>query len=157
MYVEEVMSSPVETIGPEDTLNVAVKLMLERGCGCLPVVETDNRLIGILTDRDVCRAAHVIGEALWRLRVADAMTRDVHTTQPRERLQVAEQTMRSRHVRRLPVVQAGRLKGMLSIDDLARAAHKLGTHGSAGPTSEEVLDTLLGVIEHSARQAGSET
>jgi CBS domain-containing protein len=155
MYVEEAMSRPVETIEQEDTLNSATKLMLDRGCGSLAVIDAEGRLIGILTDRDICRTAHVVGEALWRLRVADAMTREVHTVRPRDLLETAAQLMRKNHVRRLPVVEDGRLTGMLSIDDLARAANTVTKTGSAGPTAEEVLRTLLGVIEHPARQTAT--
>jgi CBS domain-containing protein len=147
------MSRPVETIGPEDTLNVAIKLMLDRGCGCLAVVDEQNRLLGILTDRDICRTAHTIGEALWRLRVADAMTRKVHTCRPSDPLESAQRTMCAHHVRRLPVVLDGKLEGMLSIDDLARAAHRLTRRGTVGPTAEEVLATLIAVTDHRARPA----
>src|SRR6516162_8458181 len=94
MDVREIMTSPAFTIGAEDTLNCAAKLMREHALGCLPVVNDDGKLTGIITDRDIALGAHEYGEALWRLRIADSMHIPVYTCHADDDLEVAVKLMR---------------------------------------------------------------
>lgn len=110
------------TCHPEDSLQRAASLMADHDCGCLPVIDADRRVTGVLTDRDVCIAAARGQQALDKLIVGEHMTRHVHTCQPDATLTHACELMRNHRVRRMVVTNAGgRLLGLLSLDDLAHA------------------------------------
>lgn len=122
MKVADVMSSPACTCSAEDPLARAAQIMWERDCGAVPVVDKQGRAIAVVTDRDICMAAFTQGRLVSELRVDQAMSKLVYTCHPEDRLSTAERTMRVHQVRRLPVVDdAGRLLGVLSINDVCRA------------------------------------
>src|SRR5688572_30350025 len=122
MRVSDVMSAPVRTVGPEDTLQAAARVMWKHACGALPVVDGAGHVVGIVTDRDVCLSAMIQEDSVEMLRVAGAMSPVVHACRADETLRHAEDAMRCYQVRRLPVLdQDDRVVGMLSIDDLAVA------------------------------------
>ena len=142
MKIQDVMSAPAQTCRPSSELGVAATTMLETDCGCLPVVDGHGRVVGILTDRDVCLAVAARHKSPWQIPVRDAMTKRVVTCQQTDDVSVALAAMTEHRVRRLPVVDAeGLLKGVLSIDDLIRHA---GT-GRARVAPEALLDTLRAV------------
>jgi CBS domain-containing protein len=142
MDVRELMTSPVRTLTVEDTLNCAAKLMQDHSLGCIPIVDDDGRLAGILTDRDIALAAHASGEALWRLRIADTMHAPVFTCGPGDGVEIAARTMREHRVHRLPVVDAERRPiGLISLDDLAHASRQPMLDPHPGLTSDEIDDT----------------
>jgi CBS domain-containing protein len=122
--VEQLMSRNVATCRPDDRLSRAAQLMWERDCGVVPVTVTDGgteRVVGMVTDRDVCMAAYTQGRPLADVPVATAMSHDVRTCGPTDRIGSALQLMAAAQLRRLPVVDgAGRLLGVLSLADVAR-------------------------------------
>lgn len=131
MKVEKLMVQKVLTCRPEDDLRAAARAMWDGDCGCVPVLDSWSRVIGMLTDRDVCMAAYTQGRGLREILVQDVMTRKVASCKPGDELRVALDTMSTRQVRRLPVLDAeGHLVGLLSLNDLARAAQ--------GPQSREL-------------------
>jgi CBS domain-containing protein len=104
-----------------DTLNTAAQLMWEHDCGAIPVMGDDDRIIGIVTDRDICMAAYTQGRPLYAIPVHDAMAKEVFTCRPDDSVEDAEHLMGEKQVRRLPVLDgAGQLVGMLSVGDIAR-------------------------------------
>jgi CBS domain-containing protein len=106
----------------DDSLNEAAARMWEGDCGALPVLDEDGHVVGVITDRDVCMAAFTTGQALANLPVARAMSTQVATIEASASLADALHVLRSRRIRRLPVVDAQQcLVGMLSLADLARA------------------------------------
>jgi CBS domain-containing protein len=118
------MQSEVATCTPGDALSEAARLMWERDCGCVPVVAGDGsgRVVGMITDRDLCMAAFTRGMRLSEVSVASAMASRVHACRPEDPVSVAEEVMRSNQVRRVPVVDAdGRLAGIVSLADVAEA------------------------------------
>jgi CBS domain-containing protein len=123
MDVSDVMTREVRTCTAEDGLQIAAQLMWALGCGCVPVVDEEDRVVGMLTDRDVCIAALAQHRPLDALRAASAMTTEVYWCKPDDTLAAAAELMRAHRVRRLPVVASnGRLVGILSLSDLAREA-----------------------------------
>ena len=77
MRVEQLMTRTVETCEPHDTLVTAARIMWTRDCGCVPVVvpeEGGHRVVGMLTDRDVCMAAYLQGRPLSEISVASVMS-----------------------------------------------------------------------------------
>ena len=123
MNVQQLMATKVKACSPADTLNRAAELMWDGDCGCVPVVDEGSRVMGILTDRDICMAAYTQGKALWELPVELAMTKKVWTIRPEETISAAEKLLAEKKVHRLPVVDAaGQLVGILSLNDIARQA-----------------------------------
>ena len=128
MNVEQLMTRNVYTCHPGDPVSVAAGIMWDRDCGCVPVVDPQNsaRLVGIVTDRDVCMAAYTQGRPLAAIDVQSAMSTTVHCCRPTDSIDSALQTMERHQIHRLPVVDAdGGVVGLLSLADAAReAAHE---------------------------------
>lgn len=106
------------TCRPNDTLDAVAKLMHRNGIGAVPVCEVGVHMVGIVSERDLVRAFATNGSGeLGHLRVRDIMSTQVKSCGPDEDLHAAEQLMRRHHFRHVPVVEAERVVGMLSIRD----------------------------------------
>ncbi len=137
MRVHELMNHDVETCRPEDDLTTAAMIMWRRDCGFVPVVDDGSHdVVGVITDRDICMAVATRHVAPESLRVGDVMCRDVHATEVDQNVDQALGAMRDHQVHRLPVVdRAGRLRGILSMTDVAR------TSPHDGVANRDVVDT----------------
>ena len=116
--VGQIMSHNTETVTPDTAVSEAARRMRDAGVGDVAVVEQE-RLVGIVTDRDI--AIRVVAEgkdASTPVREA-CSDGELATVAPTSSLEDAARLMRERSVRRLPVVDAGRVVGMVSIGDLA--------------------------------------
>jgi CBS domain-containing protein len=109
----------VVTIRAEQTIREALVVLAQHNIGALVVVD-GLRPIGILSERDVVRAA-VKNEAVFPLLVSQLMTRDLVLGDPGDDLGAVGQTMVQRRIRHLPVVVDGKLVGMISIGDIVKA------------------------------------
>ena len=112
--------SAVTTVAPGDPVTDVLRYIAEGNLGALPVVDAE-RLVGIVSERDVVRRLHEQGDALLNARVADVMTRDVVTCTPDDGVGDLARIMTDRRVRHLPVLVDGRLAGIVSIGDLVKA------------------------------------
>ena len=119
--VRDVMTPNVHAASPTDSLASAAEIMSSQDVGSLPVVE-NGRLIGVLTDRDIVVRAVAERVTPETLNVGDVASRQPVTVQPDEDLDEALRLMAHHRVRRLPVVEEGRLVGMLSQADVAGEA-----------------------------------
>jgi CBS domain-containing protein len=143
MRVREVMTREVRSCHASDPLSAAAKIMWELPCGAVPVVDEQGKLVGIITDRDICLAAYTRGRPLSDLQVETAMTGEVWTVKQQDSLGAAEALMQEKRVRRLPVVDAERrLVGILSLHDLAEEAVRQRSAITHQVTEEEVGRTL---------------
>jgi CBS domain-containing protein len=125
MKVRDLMVTDVKICAEFSSLNTAAQLMWDNDIGCVPVLDKDGRVIGILTDRDICMAAYTQGAALTGALVTSAMSKQVFSCAPDSDLAFAEKLMREKQVRRLPVIDAqGRLVGIISLNDIAREAER---------------------------------
>lgn len=123
--VRSLMTSQVHTCQREDTLNHAAHLMWNGDCGVLPVL-SEERVVGIITDRDICMAAYTQGKPATELGVEGAMSKDVVSCLPDESVEAALISMGKHRVRRLPVLTTqGKLVGMLTLADVVRWARPL--------------------------------
>lgn len=123
MQVRDLMNPSVVSITPGESAALAARLLSRHNVGALPVCGADGTLRGIVTDRDIvlrCVAAEERPEAT---RVQDIMTRACAVVSPEDDAREATRLMAARQVRRLPVVEDGRLVGMLSLGDLAKSQH----------------------------------
>jgi CBS domain-containing protein len=148
MNVSQIMSRNVETCRPEDSLSEAAGKMWDHDVGALPVVGTDGQLCAMITDRDISMAAYTQGKSLHDIPVAVAMSRQISSCRPGDSLIQAEEIMRSRQVRRLPVLDAsGNLVGLVSLNDLARESEREVGRKGRELSAQEVAVTLAAVCE----------
>jgi CBS domain-containing protein len=119
MRIGELMTKNLETIEAGEPVRVAALRMRTCNIGSLPVVE-GGQLVGMLTDRDITVRSAALGQDPNTTLVREVMTSVVITCEARETLEVAEQLMEEKMVRRLVVVDEERTPvGILSLDDLA--------------------------------------
>jgi len=148
MNVGQLMNRDVETCRVDDTLAVAARKMWDRDIGCLPVLGRNGYLACVVTDRDVCMAGYTQGRPLNEIPVSVAMSRQLHTCREEDALIEAEEIMRAKQVRRLPVLSAqGGLVGMISLSDLVRALERPSEGRRRRLSAEEVSATLAAVCE----------
>ncbi len=117
--VREAMSSRVASIDADQSVAVAAERLAERDVGVLAVCRAGNRLSGVITDRDIVVRVIAQGLSPHGLTVGECGTAEPATVSPQENLDQAARRMEEQQVRRLPVVQAGRLVGIISQSDLA--------------------------------------
>jgi CBS domain-containing protein len=113
----------VVTIEPGATLKSAVALLAERRIGAVLVLGADNRIVGILSERDIVRAIAEAGAAALEQPVSQSMTRKVSTCTESETIASLMERMTAGKFRHLPVVDQGRLVGIVSIGDVVK--HRL--------------------------------
>jgi CBS domain-containing protein len=123
MKVQDVMSEHVRTCGPSTNLAAAAMMMWDGDCGFLPVVEGE-RLVGVITDRDICMGAATHDRPAFAIEVQESMHRDVESCHPQEDVREALERLAAAEIRRMPVVDGGRLVGVLSINDVIRRASR---------------------------------
>lgn len=143
MKVKDVMTSRPVACAPATTLAVAAQLMFEGDCGVLPVT-SDEKLVGVVTDRDLFIALGTSNRTASELTVGEVMVPRVWTCGPEEDVRVALAMMKDRRIRRVPVVDRGdRLLGIVSMNDLVLAAGpKLDVR------SDAVMEALQEICAH---------
>jgi signal-transduction protein with cAMP-binding, CBS, and nucleotidyltransferase domain len=123
----------------------------------VPVVDGDDRVVGMITDRDICMAAYTQGRPLWQIPVSNAMAKQVHAVRENDLLETAEGLMRNARVRRVPVLDGdGRLRGILSMNDLARHAHRKVGRKTNGLSGDSIVQTLAAICEPHAVASAKE-
>ena len=144
MSITKLMTSPVEWCTPGTDLAAAAMTMWRADCGIVPVVEPESRrLVGVITDRDICMAAGTRHRAICCIPVGEVMMRDIVTCRSSDSARTVLAHMAEHRVRRVPVVDdEGRLVGMLSIADLIRAAQSAGREHAAPVTAKDVFAAL---------------
>ncbi len=156
MKVEQLMTKQIASCTPDWSLNEAARLMWENDCGCIPVTSGDemNRVLGMVTDRDICMTAYFCGASLRELHVQEAMSKDPICCLPSTTHEEAEAMMRDAQVRRIPVVDdAGGLLGILSLADLVQAQRKSGRQ----VTKSQISDLLAAICERTRPVEEGET
>ena len=146
MQIQEIMTKDVQSCRVDDPLNVAARIMWERDCGCVPVVDLAGRAVGMLTDRDICMAAYTRGVPISEISAESVMSKELHVCRAVDAIDVARKSLAARQIRRVPIVGAdGRLVGILSLSDLARTALVLkGSKPNGFPA--DAIETTLAAI-----------
>jgi CBS domain-containing protein len=111
----------VHTIEPTATLATAVQMLAQRRVGALVVTGADSRIVGIISERDVVRVLDQQGNAVLGAPVAEVMTRKVVTCARNETIAEIMERMTGGKFRHVPVVDQGRLAGIVSIGDVVKA------------------------------------
>jgi CBS domain-containing protein len=107
----------VYSVSPDATVYDALKLMAEKEIGALVVLE-DGKMVGILSERDYARKIILKGKASKDTTVREIMTSEVIHTRPDEKVRKCLSLMTKHHFRHIPVLEEGRLVGILSIEDV---------------------------------------
>ena len=155
MLISQIMTRSTKACSPDMNLAQATELLWTAACGALPVVDTGNKVIGIVTDRDICIALGTRNRLASELTVEQAMSASPYVCHAGEDIHTALTTMRERKIRRLPVVTAeGTLQGMLCASDvLLHARHDDGTNPEL--SYENIVSTLKGIYCHSQPMCAS--
>ena len=120
MEVQEIMTAKVITVGQDEPVTAAARLLRRWNLGALPVTDSTGRLRGVLTDRDIVLRCLALDNDPADTRVSEVMSRAVVTARPGDSVQSAAALMAREQLRRLPVAENGRLVGMVTACDLAR-------------------------------------
>lgn len=116
----EIMTRNVTTANIELDLQSIARLMRDEDLGVLPVVDAAQKLVGVVTDRDVVVRAAADGRDLKQTKVAEIMTRELHTARENDFVFQAIRLMGDKQIRRVPVInETGELAGILSLADIA--------------------------------------
>jgi CBS domain-containing protein len=107
----------VWTISPQATVFEAIQLLARKNIGALPVVEGD-KLIGIFTERDYTRKVALEGKTSHTTKVREILTSEVVAISPNETVEDAMRLMTEKRIRHLPVLEEGRMVGLISIGDM---------------------------------------
>jgi CBS domain-containing protein len=135
MLLKEIMTQNVEAVSPGDTLEQAARKMAELNVGPLPVCE-GNRVVGMITDRDITVRATAAGCDPKTTLVSDAMSQDIISCYEDQDVQEAARLMQEKQIRRLLVLnRANELVGIVSLGDLATEA---GDQGQPGEVLKQV-------------------
>lgn len=136
MNVSQIMTEPVISVAPSDSLSCAAELLKKHGVGVLPVCD-NNRIQGIVTDRDLVTRGLASDTDPSKCQISQVMTNNVVSISPDTELTEAAHIMAQKQLHRLPVVKEGNVVGMISLGDLAK------NH----PYSMEVSEALAEISE----------
>ena len=121
MEVRDLMNTSVVSVEPTSSAALAARLISRHNVGALPVCSEDKRLRGMITDRDIVLRCVAAEEDPAQTMVRDIMTRNCATVSPGDDCREATRLMAAQQVRRLPVVEGGKVVGMISLGDLAKS------------------------------------
>ena len=119
MKLQDIMTQNPIRIHPKERVDVAARMLTQYNIGMLPVCSADGKLRGVVTDRDLVIRCMAAGKAPERTAVEQIMTTGLTVAAPNMETSAAAALMGRMQVRRLPVVEDGLLRGMVSLSDLA--------------------------------------
>ena len=147
MKVMDIMTANVEACAPESDLAAAATIMWRRDCGSVPVVDGERRVVGMITDRDICMAVSTRNRLASEIKVGEVISGRVYACAPDDDIKDALETMQSAQLRRLPVVdEEGRLHGILSINDVV--LHSKKGQSKKHVSHRDAMETLKVLSEH---------
>ena len=121
MKISDIMSSRLISVDKDEPVLAAARLLKRYNVGALPVTDREQRLRGMITDRDIVLRCIAVDSDPRTTRISEIMSRGIITASPAETVESAVKFMSQDQVRRLPVVDEGRLIGMVSLCDMARS------------------------------------
>lgn len=136
MKCKDIMTPNPRTCSPQDLSIEPGKIMRDEDVGIVPVVEENQKLVGVVTDRDLCLGVVAEGKHPREVKIADCMSEELITCKPEDNVQKAQELMQEYQVRRIPVVDnQGRIVGMIAQADIALKVGK----------PEEVTETVKNI------------
>ena len=149
MKVKEVMTPNAKAIWLTESLADAAELMWENDCGVLPIIKDGRKVIGVITDRDICMAVAMRDRNPSGVSVEEVMTGQVYSVNPEDDIDQALEAMQEHKIRRLPVVNdGGELEGILSMNDVVlKAGESIG--------DGDIVKTYQAICTHPVPAAAS--
>ena len=147
MKVQNLMTRKVYCVGKEQSLNDAAKLMWEHNCGSAPVVDQDNKVVSMITDRDIAMAAYINGNRLDAIPVSVAQSKHLISCQVDDEMDEVQRLMQTHQMHRIPVLDnKGEAVGIVSLNDIA-CAQKAGVKGLRAQDISDTLAAICGSIQ----------
>lgn len=154
MKVKEIMTPNATAIWLTESLADAAQMMWENDCGALPIIKDGRKVIGMITDRDICMATAMRNTNPSGVSVEEVMTGLVYSLNPEDEIDDALKAMQEHKIRRLPVINAeGELEGILSMNDIVLNATETGDSIAYG----DVVKTYQAICQHAAPATASAT
>jgi CBS domain-containing protein len=148
MKARDVMVGTPVGCKSDTNLGCAVEILWNKQCGILPIVNGEEKIVGVVTDRDMCIALGTRNRLAGEITVSEVATGQLYSCKPDDDIHVALATMGERKVRRLPVINtAGKLEGILSMDDVVLHAEPRGAGRTPELSFEDVVDTFKRIYE----------
>ena len=153
MKVKEVMMGTPYYCQPETNLGSATELMWNANCGFLPVETADGKVIGVITDRDICVALGTRNRLPGDIVVGEVMTGKLYSCAPEDDIHQALQSMKEGRVRRLPVIaKNGSLAGVISMDDVLLRTEPMSLGREPELSSDEVVRAYRAITQRQVPQ-----
>jgi len=147
MKVKEVMMRTPYTGSLRTNLGEAAELMWKGNCGFLPVVDDQEKVCGVLTDRDICIALGTRNRTAGEVCIGEVTQQKVYACNAEDDIHIALQSMRDGHVRRLPVLnEDGKLAGVVSMDDILLHAEPSTFGNEPELSANEVVRTYRWIM-----------
>lgn len=154
MKVKEIMTPNAKAIWLTESLADAAQLMWENDCGVLPIIKDGRKVIGMISDRDICMAVAMRNTNPAGVSVEEVMTGLVYSVNPEDEIDQALKAMQEHKIRRLPVVNAeGELVGILSLNDVVLSAKGKGD----SIAYRDVVKTYQAICQHSVPATATAT
>lgn len=150
MKARDLMTSDPTTCRPSDNLKAVISVMRKEDCGMVPITEGngEQRVTGVATDRDIALALGDRDEKPSAVRVSEVMTTKIVSCEPEADVHEVSRKMQEAQVRRILIVEGGRLLGVISTADLARAS----TQSSKDRVGNEIEKVMEKVSEDTGSQ-----
>ena len=126
MKVKDCMCEEVCCVKPETNITEIAKLMQKNHIGCVPVCNNENCIVGVITDRDIILRSVACDKDLKTTKASEIMTCNVCTCNENDEICDVEHKMASNQIRRIPVVENGKVIGILTLGDLAQNSQEVG-------------------------------
>lgn len=153
MQVKDIMTSDVTFCGTNATLTDVAMAMWNKDCGSIPVVNQDKKVVGIITDRDICMAVATRNARASEIVSSDLIGGLLRVCSPEDDIETALEIMAHAQLRRLPVVDKdGTLCGILSISDAIKKCAKDDKKNKKRVSRKSVLKTLRAICENPTTQ-----
>jgi CBS domain-containing protein len=149
MKVQDIMTSDVQCCGPDTNLAIAAKMMWDSDCGALPVLNVEGKVLGMITDRDICMAAATKNKPPSEITVWETTSGKTFTCRPTDDVHTALDIMKRERVRRLPVVdEDGILQGIVAMNDFVLVAQEAKGKSVPAVSYEDVVHTMKAISAH---------
>ncbi|OFW17547.1 MAG: hypothetical protein A3H27_01045 [Acidobacteria bacterium RIFCSPLOWO2_02_FULL_59_13] len=149
MKVQDIMIRTPQSCNWNANLATVAEALWAGDCGSLPVVDDAGKVVGMLTDRDICIALGTRNQPASEITAREVVSGHLFACAPNDEIHKALETMKAQKLRRLPVLdKAGKLQGILSLNDLALHAEKQVGKKVPDLSYEDVVETLKAICEH---------
>lgn len=149
MNISDVCTKGVKSCNAQDNLATAAGIMWECDCGAVPVLSDAGKLIGVVTDRDICIAVATRRRLAAEIPVSEVMSGKVVSCRFGDSVKEALRIMREAQIRRLPVLdEKGSLQGIVSVNDILLAVRELPAKAAKEALLQDVMVTLMAISQH---------